>query len=983
MRTLLAFSVFSLGLFGQTTVFTQHFEGTTVGQTPPGWYLSGYNTTPSGGISDQDCYDGTRCVTLSVPSDSPAGSYGIYYRTFPLTSYAGRKMTFRAAVRTDPGATADLWVRASNSSDETDCRADMSANPISSATWAHFSVDCQTTIHSTTLYFGYATRSGTSWLDDVAILMEGEFQTETPEGPRALTDRGLENLVAFAKLAGYVRYFHPSDQAYLRNWEAFTVEGVRAVESAADSAELATRLQALFDPIAPTVRVFPDGQTPPIPPDLQPAVFDSLSVVQWSHEGLGIGTIGSSLYRSFRKTGALAGSSVPEGFTEPVNFYQASLGAGLTAWVPVSLYWNEQGTIPSRPAPQGYDPVKREATDRGMRLAGVILAWNVFQHFYPYFDVTGTDMPGELRKALRSAAENTGPTDYTVTLKKLVASLKDGHGNVYYTLAPAAPRVPLVWAWAEGQLIVARVMDAQGQEIQPGDRVLSIGGKDVGAAMADQAQLESSATPQYLRWRTVQDLALCNPDTSRMQLEIEPYTARGTRRSLDFACISSTDWSETRPDKVAQLEPGVMYVDLDRVTDSDITAALPQLEAATGIVYDMRGYPRASRQVIFGHLSATPTQGERYLYPTPVLPDQTGMTYSSFAYTFPPLAPTLTARRVFLLDARAISAAETDMNTIEYHRLGEFVGEPTAGTTGSINPFSLFSSFSIYWTGTKVEKPNGDRMHGVGVRPNFPASRTRRGIAEGVDEILQRGVEVVKGPQPGDTPQIAAEEIVNSASQAAGAVAPGEIVTIHAPGLGAHLALGTYDEGGFLSRYLAKTRVLFDDVQAPLASIIGDRVSAIVPYGVGATTTVKVERELRQSNEVTLPVAAAAPGVYTVPGVNYSVIVNQNGLPNTKWTPAHRGETITFFVTGEGRTTPAGRDGVLPDQNNPPAPVGEVQVLFGEVPGTVEFKGVVLAGVMKVTARVPENAPTGNAVPLRLTVGGVANGGDPTVAIRP
>ena len=31
------------------------------------------------------------------------------------------------------------------------------------------------------------------------------------EPPRPLSDRGLENLAAFTRLLGYVRFFHPSD----------------------------------------------------------------------------------------------------------------------------------------------------------------------------------------------------------------------------------------------------------------------------------------------------------------------------------------------------------------------------------------------------------------------------------------------------------------------------------------------------------------------------------------------------------------------------------------------------------------------------------------------------------------------------------------------------------------------------------------------------------------------------------------------------
>ena len=61
------------------------------------------------------------------------------------------------------------------------------------------------------------------------------------------------------------------------------------------------------------------------------------------------------------------------------------------------LYTDDKGTLP-RPAVAGKAPgwskpegFKPSGNDRTTRLAAVALAWNVFQHFYPYFDVVKAD----------------------------------------------------------------------------------------------------------------------------------------------------------------------------------------------------------------------------------------------------------------------------------------------------------------------------------------------------------------------------------------------------------------------------------------------------------------------------------------------------------------------------------------------------------------------------------------------------------------
>src|SRR5215210_5836999 len=121
------------------------------------------------------------------------------------------------------------------------------------------------------------------------------------EPPRPLEGRGLDNLVAFTRLLGYVRYFHPSDAAAETDWDAFAIQGVKAVEGASSPEDLARRLEELFRPIAPTVRVFPMGKAPEMPLELMPAGSDpgSIARIAWRHLGVGTGN-GQSLYSSRR-----------------------------------------------------------------------------------------------------------------------------------------------------------------------------------------------------------------------------------------------------------------------------------------------------------------------------------------------------------------------------------------------------------------------------------------------------------------------------------------------------------------------------------------------------------------------------------------------------------------------------------------------------------------------------------------------------------
>jgi hypothetical protein len=84
------------------------------------------------------------------------------------------------------------------------------------------------------------------------------------------------------------------------------------------------------------------------------------------------------------------------------------LGAGLRCLVPLALYSRNGQTIPSPEMPleslvTSLAAIRaRDLTgeDLSVRLAAVVKAWNVFQHFYPYLDLVDADWDQVLRDSL-------------------------------------------------------------------------------------------------------------------------------------------------------------------------------------------------------------------------------------------------------------------------------------------------------------------------------------------------------------------------------------------------------------------------------------------------------------------------------------------------------------------------------------------------------------------------------------------------------
>lgn len=102
-----------------------------------------------------------------------------------------------------------------------------------------------------------------------------------------MENQTLQNLRAFAKLYGYIRFFHPSDEASSIDWDKFAVYGFEYIENAANDIELKQRLLDLFLPIAPSIDIyFTDDDFTYDLKKIIPEDTTGLMPVAWQHKGI-------------------------------------------------------------------------------------------------------------------------------------------------------------------------------------------------------------------------------------------------------------------------------------------------------------------------------------------------------------------------------------------------------------------------------------------------------------------------------------------------------------------------------------------------------------------------------------------------------------------------------------------------------------------------------------------------------------------------
>jgi hypothetical protein len=204
---------------------------------------------------------------------------------------------------------------------------------------------------------------------------------------------------------------------------------------------------------------------------------------------------------------------------------------------------------------------------------------------------------------------------------------------------------------------------------------------------------------------------------------------------------------ERRPAPVAELSPGLWYVDLTRADYARIVPALPQLADARGVIFDLRGYPTDAGAAILPHLVDAPER-DRWMHIARLIgPFGRVGSVADLGWDVQPKRPAVAARRVFLTDGRAISYAESVMGYVADRKLGTIVGAPTAGTNGNIVFFNLPGGCEIVFTGMRVTRHDGvTRRHLIGIAPDVPLTPTIDGIRRGRDELLDKAVALIARP---------------------------------------------------------------------------------------------------------------------------------------------------------------------------------------------------------------------------------------------
>lgn len=557
------------------------------------------------------------------------------------------------------------------------------------------------------------------------------------------TTQRVDNLVAFCKLYGYVRFFHPIKETTKIDWDKFAIYGVEQVIDAPNSQVLRERLIALFHPIAPTLRIVSD-------PDFNYNYGEQNKeeeLFYMKHNGVGINETYAEVYNS-----VVSRYDTEKGVLPEVPFvYKAQLIDGMYSHVPILLYESDtkieffKGDFVELKS--HLDKINLEdktGETLEVRVADTIILWNIVQHFFPYFEDLEVNWESELGTYLEMAMQNQGADDFTHTLRKMIQPLEDGHGAIWLMDKDfKGVRLPFRVDYIEDEVIVSySIVD----DVKIGDILLTI--DDIPAKdLLEQGINDFCGSPQYkleqaLNFMTTSFKGKQNADVVLIR------QGKKVHLTLDYLNLKVIKYDYPR---FEEIEDGIYYIRLmGPYNEATLTVHLEELKKAKGIIFDNRGYPRGDdiRYTVSPYISADIIQSPEYKVMQSRLPDRKSYVYVDECYDYlPDNEKFLSGKIVFLINESAISAAENMPYMVKHNNLGTLVGQPTAGANGNINSYTLPGNYYFKFTGMRIENPDGSRFHGVGVEPDYYVDYTIDDILNGRDSYIDMAVQIINGAE--------------------------------------------------------------------------------------------------------------------------------------------------------------------------------------------------------------------------------------------
>jgi hypothetical protein len=378
-------------------------------------------------------------------------------------------------------------------------------------------------------------------------------------------------------------------------------------------------------------------------------------------------------------------------------------------------------------------------------LMALCIFWNAFNYFSPHKKLVSKNWDSVLVEYIPQFLRVTTNAEYVRILMKLASQLNDSH---MYVSSPDMPSVlgkytiPLRFVLLGSQVVVQESLCCDSLKLK-GLVVKEINGTPIDSLLARNTPLVSASNgavlqrglARLLRFSHMQEASFIFSDgveSKRVVIECTPQpssNAQQARQQKSFYRLLET------PDKDT-----IVYVDMSVLQNRDMSTVFQVIAGKRGVIFDLRSYPNLTLLNLMQRLANPRSYMAISL-----------MELQYPGYNSKPQVLTCGRRQeyfgkiVVLVNEYTQSQGESTVQGLRTIPGMNIVGSQTAGANGEVMKVVLPMNATVHFTHNAVFDTEMKSMQGVGILPDVEVRPTAEGIRAGRDEVLEKGVDVLRG----------------------------------------------------------------------------------------------------------------------------------------------------------------------------------------------------------------------------------------------
>lgn len=374
--------------------------------------------------------------------------------------------------------------------------------------------------------------------------------------------------------------------------------------------------------------------------------------------------------------------------------------------------------------------------DAYSRIAMVIEFWNMIEHFHLYkLDKEEHNM--NLTSNVIAAARAT-PQNFVDILYQTSSATHDSQYRVWRANRKKLYGLPFLWEVVQEKLIITKLHEIADESIKVGDEIVEIEGIPAIEYIDSIAKIYPGSKA-YRRYKALAEIRT-GDKSEKLNMTIKSSNKTNTYDIQRNVIIA--DLEPSRPEKIEELDDGIVYIDMSRLMDAELKEVAEELKHAKGIIFDARGFSVISEYMI-GLFANVEMRAINWKIPIYTAPDQEIVSYKHILSGIKPITTLIGMDVIFLVDHRTIGYTESIVALAKYYELARVLGAESAGSCSEIVTNQIYGNYFYSMTAAKAELPN-NQVITEPIKPDIEYIPSIEDIKNQEMPMIQKAVELLK-----------------------------------------------------------------------------------------------------------------------------------------------------------------------------------------------------------------------------------------------